>query len=61
MWAPVSPPVVVVFVSSMCGSSCDKVTTMTLAIVMTVMAPGTHHHVPRDEVPRVGASTSATA
>ena len=50
MCAPVSPPVVVVFVSSMPGCSCDSVTTMTLAIVITVMAPGTHHQLPRDEV-----------
>ena len=50
MCAPVSPPVVVVFVSSMPGWSCDSVTTMTLAIVITVMAPGTHHQLPRDEV-----------
>ena len=49
MCAPVSPPVVVVFVSSMLGCSCDSVTTMTLAIVITVMAPGTHHQLPRDE------------
>ena len=46
MCAPVSPPVVVVFVSSMLGCSCDSVTTITLAIVMTVMAPGTHHQLP---------------
>src|SRR5580693_8281669 len=51
MWAPVSPPVVVVFVNSMPGCSCESVTTMTLAIVITVMAPGTHHQVPRDGVP----------
>ena len=49
MCAPVSPPVVVVFVSSMLGWSCDSVTTMTLAIVITVMAPGTHHQLPRDD------------
>ena len=49
MCAPVSPPVVVVFVSSMLGWSCDSVTTMTLAIVITVMAPGTHHQRPRSD------------
>ena len=32
---------------------------MTLAIVMIVMAPGTHHHVPRDGVPQDGVSASA--
>ena len=49
MCAPVSPPVVVVFVNSMLGCSCDSVTTITLAMVITVMAPGTHHQLPRDE------------
>ena len=29
------------------GCSCDSVTTMTLAMVITVMAPGTHHQLPR--------------
>ena len=56
MCAPVSPPVVVVFVSSMLGCSCDSVTTITLAMVITVMAPGTHHQLPRD-----GAWASDTA
>ena len=60
MWAPVSPPVVVVVVSSMLGCSCDSVTTMTLAIVITVMAPGTHHQLPRDEV-SASAATGAVS
>ena len=60
MCAPVSPPVVVVFVSSMPGWSCESVTTMTLAIVITVMAPGTHHQLPWDEVrPARGAESAA--
>ena len=49
MCAPVSPPVVVVFVKSKPRWSCEMVTTMTLAMVMTVMAPGTHHHWPRPD------------
>ena len=59
MCAPVSPPVVVVFVSNMPGWSCESVTTMTLAIVITVMAPGTHHQLPRDEVRPVRGAGSA--
>ena len=55
MCAPVSPPVVVVLVSSMLGWSCESVTTITVAMVMTVMAPGTHHHPVRS----VGAATGA--
>ena len=51
MCAPVSPPVVVVFVSSMLGCSCDSVTTITLAMVITVMAPGTHHQLARATSP----------
>jgi hypothetical protein len=50
MCAPVSPPVVVVFVKSMLGCSCERVTTITLRMVITVMAPGTHHQSLREDV-----------
>src|SRR5580704_16384469 len=55
MCAPVSPPVVVVLLKSRFRWSCDTVTTMTLAIVMIVMAPGTHHQEARPEPARVRA------
>ena len=50
MCAPVSPPVVVVSVNSIPGCSCEMVTTITLTMVTTVMAPGTHHQREREVV-----------
>jgi hypothetical protein len=56
-WAPVSPPVVVVFEKSRLGWSCESVTTMTPAMVITVMAPGTHHQLVREDAGATGAGS----
>src|SRR5215472_2347129 len=56
--APVSPPVVVVFVRRWLGWSCHSVMTMTAAMVMTVMVPGTHHHAARRRDDRGGGVAS---